>query len=82
MSISSPSRYESIFPTNSLLPSRLYQNFEVKISDAAGPIKKADEEQRSYQSEMDITLSSERQRLQDLNLSIERLELSTKGIAQ
>ena len=71
-----------MFPIDSVLPIRLHQDLEVKISDAAGPIKKVDEEQRSYQFEMDATLSSERQTLQDLNLSVERLDLGTKTIAQ
>jgi hypothetical protein len=61
---------------------RLCQGLEVKISDAVAPIRKIEEEQQSYQFEVESTLSSERQKLQDLNLSGERLELSTKPIAQ
>ena len=61
---------------------RLYQDLEVKISDAAGPIKKIEEEQRSYQSEMETVLSSARQKLQDLNLGTERLKPGTESIAQ
>ena len=71
-----------MFPINALLPSRHCQDLEIKISDAAGPIRKVDEEQRSYQFETESTLSSERQKLQDLNLSAERLDLSTKPITQ
>lgn len=71
-----------MFPVNVLLPTRLYQDLEIKISDAAGPIKRVEEEQRSYQIEMETTLSSERQKQQDLNLSAERLDSSTKNIAQ
>ena len=71
-----------MFPINAFLPNELCQDLEVKISDAAGPIRKVDEEQRSYQFETESTLSSERQKLQNLNLSAERLDLSTKPITQ
>jgi len=71
-----------MLPINMALPNTLCQGLEVKISDAAAPIRKVEEEQQSYQFEVESTLSSERQRLQDLSLSAERLDLSTKPIAQ
>lgn len=77
-----PSRFASIFPIDAILPIRLHQDLEAKISDAAGPIKKVEEEQQSYQFETDAALFSERKTLQDLNLSVERLDLSTKTIVQ